>query len=141
MAVLELNPLLQLSPYIDFPRKPFDLGSSDFQRKTLADVLGNGGQGSCEVSAFHLPDDDDGLLTGMATPVATIAPLSRFNDDDDLFGSESIYVVDTSPWCRSYGGWQVSTCNPYCSHGGLVLLHSLSLHESVHFIVGFELTI
>ncbi|KAM0017267.1 hypothetical protein Hdeb2414_s0027g00686191 [Helianthus debilis subsp. tardiflorus] len=49
--------------------------------------------------------------------------------------------VDTSPWCRSYGGWQVSTCNPYCSHGGLVLLHSPSLHESVHFIVGFELTI
>ncbi|KAJ0937108.1 hypothetical protein HanRHA438_Chr03g0138411 [Helianthus annuus] len=70
----------------------------------------------------------------MATPVATIAPLSRFNDDDDLFGSESICVV-------VYGGWQVSTCNPYCSHGGLVLLHSLSLHESVYFIVGFELTI
>ncbi|MFS7932503.1 hypothetical protein Hanom_Chr04g00368601 [Helianthus anomalus] len=78
----------------------------------------------------------------MATPVATITPLSRFNGDDDLFGSESISMilvvvllivvmkmavmsyqnkVDTSPWCRSYGGWQVSTCNPYCSHGGLVL--------------------
>ncbi|MFS7970547.1 hypothetical protein Hanom_Chr09g00822251 [Helianthus anomalus] len=26
----------------------------------------------------------------MTTPVATVAPLSRFNDDDDLFGSESI---------------------------------------------------
>ncbi|MFS7905601.1 hypothetical protein Hanom_Chr01g00049571 [Helianthus anomalus] len=32
-----------------------------------------------------------------------------------------------SPWCGSYGGWQLSTCNPYCSHGGLVILHSLSL--------------
>ncbi|KAJ0560980.1 hypothetical protein HanHA300_Chr06g0217601 [Helianthus annuus] len=32
-----------------------------------------------------------------------------------------------SPWCGSYGGWQLSTCNPYCSHGGLVLLLTLSL--------------
>ncbi|KAM0013547.1 hypothetical protein Hdeb2414_s0042g00740511 [Helianthus debilis subsp. tardiflorus] len=32
-----------------------------------------------------------------------------------------------SPWRGSYGGCQVSTCNPYCSRGGLVLLHSLSL--------------
>ncbi|MFS8002295.1 hypothetical protein Hanom_Chr13g01200461 [Helianthus anomalus] len=31
-------------------------------------------------------------------------------------------------WRRgSCGGWQVIACNPYCSHGGLVLLHSLSL--------------
>ncbi|KAJ0575996.1 hypothetical protein HanIR_Chr05g0219181 [Helianthus annuus] len=49
--------------------------------------------------------------------------------------------VDTPPLRGSYGVWQVSTCNPYCSHGGLVLLHSLSLRESVHFIVGFEVTI
>ncbi|KAM0043218.1 hypothetical protein Hdeb2414_s0010g00338651 [Helianthus debilis subsp. tardiflorus] len=31
------------------------------------------------------------------------------------------------PWRGSYGGWQLGTCNPYCSHGGLVLLHFLSL--------------
>ncbi|KAJ0454861.1 hypothetical protein HanRHA438_Chr15g0697511 [Helianthus annuus] len=43
---------------------------------------------SCEVSAFCLPDDDGGLLLGMATPVATIAPLSGLKDDDDLFVSE-----------------------------------------------------
>ncbi|KAF5756131.1 hypothetical protein HanPI659440_Chr17g0687001 [Helianthus annuus] len=29
----------------------------------------------------------------MATPVATVAPESRFNDDDDLFRSESIGIV------------------------------------------------
>ncbi|MFS8003402.1 hypothetical protein Hanom_Chr13g01213591 [Helianthus anomalus] len=35
--------------------------------------------------------------------------------------------ANMSPWRGSCGGCQVSTCNPYCSHGGLVLLHSLSL--------------
>ncbi|MFS8000911.1 hypothetical protein Hanom_Chr13g01184131 [Helianthus anomalus] len=40
---------------------------------------------SCEVSAFCLPDDDDGgLLLRKATLVATIAPLSGLNDDDNL---------------------------------------------------------
>ncbi|MFS7914988.1 hypothetical protein Hanom_Chr02g00159991 [Helianthus anomalus] len=29
----------------------------------------------------------------MATPVASVAPQSRFNDDDDLFRSESIGVL------------------------------------------------
>ncbi|MFS7979556.1 hypothetical protein Hanom_Chr10g00929111 [Helianthus anomalus] len=42
----------------------------------------------CEVSAFCLPDDDGGLLIGMETLVATIAPLSGLNDDDNLIGSE-----------------------------------------------------
>ncbi|KAF5763799.1 hypothetical protein HanXRQr2_Chr15g0684631 [Helianthus annuus] len=43
---------------------------------------------SCEVSAFCLPEDDGGLLLGMTTSVATIAPLSGLNDDDNLFGSD-----------------------------------------------------
>ncbi|MFS7915183.1 hypothetical protein Hanom_Chr02g00162311 [Helianthus anomalus] len=37
------------------------------------------------------------------------------------------YKANMSPWRGTYGGWQVSTYNPYCSHGSLFLLFSLSL--------------
>ncbi|MFS7966100.1 hypothetical protein Hanom_Chr09g00769911 [Helianthus anomalus] len=44
--------------------------------------------------------------------------------------------VVMSQWRGSYGGCQVSTYNPYCSRGGLVL-HSLSLMNQL--IVAFAI--
>ncbi|MFS8007106.1 hypothetical protein Hanom_Chr14g01257101 [Helianthus anomalus] len=55
------------------------------------------------------PDDDGGLLPSMATLVATMALLSGFIDDDDHFGSNSIYV------------------ELFSDHGGLLLAWQLCL--------------
>ncbi|KAJ0502827.1 hypothetical protein HanRHA438_Chr02g0079641 [Helianthus annuus] len=62
--------------------------TTHYQRTAATQPSGDGNWDSCEVSAFCLPNDDGGLLLGMATPVATIAPLSRLKDDHDLFVSE-----------------------------------------------------